>query len=107
MRELMVGYIRRIQEPGKDFSLILDCLETGKTPPGTWMDQIFKIEALQLYNKGGTVHVFPSNMHKSKSLESFTARYEQIAALKMADGRSIKAAKRKNRRKRFTGVQIV
>jgi hypothetical protein len=90
MRELMVGYIRYIQESGKDFVLIPDCLETGSHPPGTWMDQIFKLEALKLYNKNGTVHGFPANMLRNIPLESFDERFHRIAAMRMADGSIIK-----------------
>jgi hypothetical protein len=85
MRGLMVGFIRHIQEPGKDFVLIPDCLETGSHPPGTWMDQIFAIQALKMYSKDGTHHKHPANMQMHLQLEGFEdTRFKRIAALPMA-----------------------
>jgi hypothetical protein len=55
----------------------------------SWMDQIFKLEALKLYNKNGTPHNFPANMQRTLTLEAFNTRYERIAALPMAAGRII------------------
>ena len=78
MRELMVGYIRHIQEPGKDFNLIVDCLEMGKNPPGTWMEQIFKIETLKLYAKDGTAHDFPVNMQPTNSCTIFATIVDSL-----------------------------
>jgi hypothetical protein len=89
IRELMVGYTRHIQERGEDFALILDCLETGKNPSGTWMEQIFRIEALKLYEKNGKAHGFPAGMQRHRTLEAYYTRYERIAALPMAAGRII------------------
>ena len=85
MRELMVGYIRHIQEEGKDFSLILDCLETGAQPNGTWMERLLKLEVLKLYKANGEPHDSPANMQPARVLESFDTRYKRIAALRMAN----------------------
>ena len=71
MRELMVGYIRHITESGEKFTLLLDCLETGARPDGSWMERIFKIEALKLY-KADAEHVkHPGNMQKAIGNENF------------------------------------
>ncbi len=78
MRELMVAYIGHIQEPGTDFVLIADCLETGKNPPGTWMEQIFKIETLKLYAKDGTAHDFPVNMQPTNSCTIFATIVDSL-----------------------------
>jgi hypothetical protein len=94
MRELMMGYIRHIQEPGTDFVLIADCLETTTGPRQvtmSWMDQIFKLEALKLSNKNGTAHGFPANMQMNIRLESLDERFKRIAALPLADGSIIKS----------------
>jgi hypothetical protein len=80
------GYTQHTQEPGKDFALILDCLEMGKTPPCTWMDQIFILKVLKLYNKDRTAHDFPANMKTNRMSEAFDTRYERIAGLPMAAG---------------------
>jgi hypothetical protein len=87
MRELLVGYIRHIQESGGGrFSLLLDCVEMGAQPKGAWMEQIFQVEALKLYEANGNSHDFPAGMQPSKTLESFDERYTRIAATPMADG---------------------
>jgi serine/threonine protein kinase len=87
MRELLVGYIRHIQESeGGGFSLLLDCVEMGAQPKGAWMEQIFQVEALKLYDADGNHHDFPAGMQPAKTLESFDDRYKRIAASRMADG---------------------
>jgi hypothetical protein len=85
MRELMVGYIRHIQESGETFSLLLDCLEMGAQPNGSWMERIIKLKALQLYEADGKPHSFPGNMQAAITKEAFDERYRRIAALRMAD----------------------
>jgi hypothetical protein len=93
MRELMIGYIRHMQESGKDFTLIADCLETTTGPRQStisWMDQIFQLEALKLYSQDGTAHNFPANMQKHLPLEAYDERFKRLAALRTADGRIIK-----------------
>jgi hypothetical protein len=74
-----------IQESGQQFSLLLDCVEMESQPSGAWVDQVFKLEALQLYEANGKPHNFPANMQPALTLESFDKRYQRIASQPMAD----------------------
>jgi serine/threonine protein kinase len=104
MRELLVGYIRHIQESKKGgFSLLLDCVEMGAHPKGDWMEQIFQVEALKLYDANGNPHGFPAGMQPAKTLESFDDRYKRIAATPMADGHVLVSDSdgRRDRKRKF------
>ena len=77
MRELMIAYVRHMQEPNQDFTLVLDCLEAGRNPNGMWMETILKLQSLKLYQADGTEHAFPAGMQKGRD-ESFDKRIARI-----------------------------
>ncbi|KAL7579155.1 hypothetical protein ACA910_019176 [Epithemia clementina (nom. ined.)] len=126
MRELMIAYTRYMtieedeedrnhgQEQGqatssrqgrtKDIShvcLLLDCIETGRTTLGGWMDRVYTIQALRLYDHHGLQHPFPANMQRAKAGQSFDCRIQKLAELEFANGQVLVRPQQRQHGRRF------
>lgn len=78
-RELMIGYVRFIQEGPPGFRLVMDCLEADKCQ-GLWRDHVINnMQSLKLYDRHGEVYQFPGGMIRHNPDESYPDRYEGLA----------------------------